>query len=264
MKIALISDIHAEFYRNQPNWLPPLPNNPDVLVLAGDIHVGKQLIPFIERISEALPNTHIVFIAGNHEFYRHYRRATLNSFRQAFMAHTKIHFLENSFVDIEDVRFIGATLWTGFPLHLPEHSQEQVMAYAKDTVSDFSLIAEDTGVVHAFTPEESKMLFEDSKAKIKEVLEQSNPDRCVVITHFPPAKQLLHPRFPPDKVSSYFTADCLDLIEKYQPAYWFYGHNHWSAKTNMGKTQLVSNQFGYPNEHSKMGFDFDPDFIVAL
>jgi len=39
MKIALVSDIHAEFYRNQPNWLPPLPNNSDVLVLAGDICV---------------------------------------------------------------------------------------------------------------------------------------------------------------------------------------------------------------------------------
>ena len=59
-----MSDVHAEFYRNELNWLPPLPDHPDVLVLAGDIHVGKALIDFVTRVSAALPNTHIVFIAG--------------------------------------------------------------------------------------------------------------------------------------------------------------------------------------------------------
>src|SRR6218665_550461 len=98
MKIALISDVHAEFYKNEPDWLPPLPENPDVLVLAGDIHVGKLLIPFIERVSKALPHTHLVFIAGNHEFYRQYRLATLSAYREAFVGYTRIHFLENDCV----------------------------------------------------------------------------------------------------------------------------------------------------------------------
>ncbi|EIK43190.1 metallophosphoesterase [Cellvibrio sp. BR] len=92
MKIALISDIHAEFYKNEPDWLPPLPENPDVLVLAGDIHIGKLLIPFIERVSKALPRTCLVVIAGNHEFYRQYRLSTLNAYREAFVEHTRIHF----------------------------------------------------------------------------------------------------------------------------------------------------------------------------
>jgi Icc-related predicted phosphoesterase len=264
MKIALISDVHAEYYRNQPNWLPPLPENPDVLVLAGDLHVGKSLIQFVEQVSHALPNTQIVFIAGNHEFYRQYRLATLNAYRAAFAEHEKIHFLENNYVDIAGIRFIGATLWTGFPLHLPDYTQEKVMAYAKDSVSDFSLIAEDTAAIQTFTPEMAKTLFSESKTKIEQILAESDPSKCVVVTHFPPAKQLLHPKFSPDMASSYFTADCLDLIERHQPAYWFYGHNHWSTQTTIGKTQLVSNQFGYPNERWKMGGDFYPELLLTL
>lgn len=112
------------------------------------------------------------------------------------------------------------------------------MAYARDTASDFDLIAEDGRNARAFNPTDVRILFEESKAKIRDILESSNPDKCVVITHFPPAKQLLHPRFSPDKVSSYFTADCLDLIQSYKSAYWFYGHNHWSMKTTIRKTQL--------------------------
>lgn len=265
MKIALISDIHAEFYKNESDWLPPLPENPDVLVLAGDIHIGKSLIPFIERVSMALPHTYLVVIAGNHEFYRQYRLATLKVYQEAFAGHTQIHFLENDYVDIEGIRFIGATLWTGFPLHSMQYTYEQVMSYAKDSVSDFSLIAEDSGdKVVVFTPEISKILFEESKAKITQLLAESDPKKCIVVTHFPPSKKLQHPKFTLDKVTSYFTADCADIIETYQPAYWFYGHNHWSSTSSIGDTTLVSNQFGYPNERWKMGGDFNPSLIIEM
>jgi len=259
-----MSDVHAEFYRGEPNWLPPLPDNPDVLVLAGDIHVGKSLIDFVQRISNALPTTHIVFIAGNHEFYRQYRKRTLKVYSEAFVGHNMIHFLENDYVDISGVRFIGATLWTDFPPHLPEHAPEKVMAYAKENMSDFSLIADESDTLKAFTPAIAKKLFDESKAEISKILAQSNPAKCVVVTHFPPAKQILNPLYPPDLATSYFTADCLDVVNIYQPAYWFYGHNHWSAQTSIGSTQLVSNQFCYPNERWKTGATFYPDCCILI
>lgn len=266
MKIALMSDIHAEFYRHETNWLPPLPDNPDVLVLAGDNHVGGQLIDFVARICDALPSTQIILIAGNHEFYRQYRLKTLAMYREVYANHKQVHFLENTSVDIEGIRFIGATLWTGFPPHLSEYSQEEVMKYAKENVNDFSLIADDTNVgkIEALTPERAKILFHESKNSISQMLMESIPAKCVVVTHFPPLMRLIHPKFPIDKVSSYFTSDCQDLIETYQPAYWFYGHNHWSSQIALGKTQIFSNQFGYPNERWKMGGVFDQNLIFQL
>jgi Icc-related predicted phosphoesterase len=233
-------------------------------VLAGDIHVGKSLIDFVQRVNGALPNTHIIFIAGNHEFYRQCRTTTLTIYREAFSSHKMIHFLENDYIDIDGVRFIGATLWTGFPLHSPKYTLEEVMTYAKDNVSDFSLIADETNPLKMFTPMIAKTLFNESKAEIIKILEQSNPKKCVVVTHFPPAKQVLHPLYPPDLVTSYFTTDCLDIINTYQPAYWFYGHNHWSDRTSIGSTKLVSNQFCYPNERWKTGCSFDPYCCVQI
>lgn len=265
MKISLLSDIHAEYYRSTLNWLPPLPDNPDVLVLAGDIHVGKGMIDLVTRISEKLPETHIVIVAGNHEFYRQYRVLTINTYKEAFANHDRIHFLENDYVDIGGIRFIGATLWTGFPLFDTGQSVDAIMAYVKEDISDFSLIADDSGTtVKAFTPEAARELFIESKAYIGSILKQSNPDQTVVITHFPPAMELRHPKFEIDMITSYFTADCLDLIQNYQPVYWFYGHNHWSLAKQIGKTMLVSNQFGYPGERERGGGGFAPNLIYEL
>lgn len=44
-------DIHGEFYRSNPEWLTPLPEDVDVLVLAGDIHIGKAAIELVSRVS---------------------------------------------------------------------------------------------------------------------------------------------------------------------------------------------------------------------
>jgi calcineurin-like phosphoesterase family protein len=48
----------------------PLPEDVNVLVLAGDIHIGKAAIELVSRISNALPDTIILFVTGNHEFYK--------------------------------------------------------------------------------------------------------------------------------------------------------------------------------------------------
>lgn len=266
MNVALISDIHAEFYRSEPNWLPPLPDNADVVVLGGDIHIGAALIDFVNRIAAALPECHLVVVAGNHEFYRQYRKKTLTLYRQAFIDNHRIHFLENDYVDINDVRFIGATLWTGFPLFDDRFTKDEVMAYAKDTVSDFDFIADDSdsGNIKAFTPEVAEKLFLESKSAIDTMLEQSDARRTIVITHFPPLQALRNPRFEIEKMTSYFTADCSEIVRKHRPAYWFYGHNHWSASADIDGTTFISNQLGYPNELWKTGGVFDRNLNISL
>ena len=60
MKIRILSDLHLEFFE----WTPP-PVEADVVVLAGDIHVG---VRGLEWAQARFPSTHIVY-AGNHEFY---------------------------------------------------------------------------------------------------------------------------------------------------------------------------------------------------
>lgn len=263
MKVAVLSDIHAEFYKND-DWLPPLPTEADVLVLAGDIAIGPQLEPVVSRISRALPNTDIVLIAGNHEYYRQPRQKTLKGFRQAFTSHPKIHFLENDYVDIQDVRFIGATLWTGFKLFDETDDRDYVKALIQSAVSDFRLIVEDGIIDKNFSPLNAEKLFNESCTFIESVLKTSDPAKTIVVTHFPPLPQLHHPSFPVDWLSSYFTADCSDLIKRYVPAYWIYGHNHWSHQEVIGRTHFVSNQYGYPNEAEEFMCNFDPELLITI
>jgi predicted phosphohydrolase len=111
MKIAYGSDIHWEFG-------PVQIDNPgaDVLILAGDLYpIGKMFKDelFDEFIKDlSLKFEHIICIAGNHEFYGSGWYKAITKLRQYFCRFGNIHFLEDEFIDIGDVRFIGSTLWT--------------------------------------------------------------------------------------------------------------------------------------------------------
>lgn len=264
MKIAVLSDIHSEFYHNDLDWLPPLPADIDVLVLAGDLAIGQGLQVIVNRIGDALPHIQIVLVAGNHEFYRQPRQKTLQSYREMFANNSRIHFLENDYVDIEGIRFIGATLWTGFKLHDETDDRNYVKAMIQSAVSDFRLIREEGIIDKTFSPTDSEKLFSQSCTAIESILKFSDSTKTIVVTHFPPMPHLHHPSFPIDWLSCYFTADCSELVKRYEPAYWIYGHNHWSHNETFGQTRFVSNQYGYPNEASEFMCNFNPDLVIEI
>ncbi len=63
MRLQILSDLHLEFGdRQRPRPLA------DVVVLAGDIHQGKAGLTWAKR---NFPNTPVIYVLGNHEFYRH-------------------------------------------------------------------------------------------------------------------------------------------------------------------------------------------------
>lgn len=263
MKIALLSDIHAEFYTSATNWLPPLPSDADVLVLGGDLHVGELVVELITRISKTLPNTHIVFVAGNHEFYGCNIDKITAFYRESFAANQQVHFLENDAVKIKGITFIGATLWTNFPVYRSGDTTQHLKVYAKDNIADFHriTIGDDN---RSFTPDDAVNKCIESKAFLDRTLSASNPKKTVVITHFPPTRELASPLFPVNPLTSYFTALCDDLIAQHKPKYWFYGHNHWSDNKKVGATQFVSNQLGYPQEGLRTGDSFTEKFFLQI
>jgi predicted phosphodiesterase len=100
MKSAIYSDLHCEF----ENWVPPLETaNADVVILAGDIHIGiKGLIWAREHFTQP-----IFYVPGNHEYSRsNYQK--LNQQLKENATELNIHLLIDSSVIIEDVLFIGS------------------------------------------------------------------------------------------------------------------------------------------------------------
>jgi Icc-related predicted phosphoesterase len=261
VKIFLISDIHFEFHNNV-DWLPPLPdvNQFDVLVLAGDIGHGPWLATGLRRLRRYFPAKPIVYVAGNHEYYRgNVTRSPVGD-----IGVENFHHLEKCSVELSGYKFIGTTLWTGFDC-LGSELIERAMHISKYSIADFMEIriaelSETNGVPLRIAPEYMRELFLQSKSWLDKELTHSDHDKTIVVTHFPPSREFRHGQIKEDVISAYFQSNCIDLIQKYQPALWLYGHNHWSDQQQCGKTRVISNQYGYPRE----GARYRPDLIIEL
>ena len=110
MKIRVLSDLHLEF----ADWSPP-PADADVIVLAGDIHIG---VRGLEWARQQFPATPIVYVAGNHEFYGGQMRQVTAALREA-ADRLGVHLLDADELVLGGARFLGATLWTDFAFTVP-------------------------------------------------------------------------------------------------------------------------------------------------
>lgn len=248
--IVLYSDTHIEFDEHA-HWSPEIPSDADVIVLSGDIGAGDRTIDFVKKLAKQHPDKHIIFLAGNHEYYGQNLPAQLKRYKTAFRSDPHVHFLENSEVEIYGVRFLGCTLWTDFTALEPD-IQAAKARYTASGINDFRLIMTDDGLI---TPEAMAHINAESVRWLEKELATEFLGKTVVITHFPPCKNLRHGQIPVDDLTPYFLNDLEWLIEKYRPAAWLYGHNHWSDDREMHGCRVVSNQLGYPFENRReIGF----------
>lgn len=249
MRIFAASDLHFEFHQNI-EWLPPLPDADtfDVLILAGDIGAGAYLGSALRRLRYKYPDKPIIFTVGNHEHYG----KNINRDIMARIDVPNVYYLENERVDLLGFHFLGSTLWTGFDC-LGEESCAEAMKLASKHVADFidirtAELSETNGVPQFITPDEMAALYHQARAWLIGELQTVDPQKTIVVTHFPPSRQYRHKDIAEDLISAYFQANCADIIEKFQPVLWIYGHNHYSDSHVFGKTRIISNQLGYPNE----------------
>jgi predicted MPP superfamily phosphohydrolase len=152
LRIAIASDLHFErgprplFFAEQV----------DVIVLAGDIAVGKQAADVAIEMAELYPETHVVWVAGNHESYDRDIDDLLELHQDICWEHPRVHFLENSAASIRGITFVGCTLWTDFSIY---GDPERAMATA-DRLTDFSVIKRDFD--RRFRPQDAAARFRTS------------------------------------------------------------------------------------------------------
>lgn len=252
MRIFLASDIHFEFHRDEPDWLPPLPEESeiDVLVLAGDIGTYTEAIKGIERILNYYVRVPIIYIAGNHEFYGFEIRQAFANLRTTYASHPRVHFMEQDSIELNGYRILGCTLWTGFDC-LDEKARKDLLLVGQHYLNDFKVIKLiQNGQKTKLTPTDMSNMYQQSRQWLESQLKDTDTEKTIVITHFPPGRIYRHMLIREEMVSAYFQANCQDLIDAYQPALWLYGHNHYSRVDHSCKTLLVSNQFGYPGEYT--------------
>jgi Icc-related predicted phosphoesterase len=253
MKLWVLSDLHLEY----ADLHEPLDiADADVCICAGDLmrYPANGVHWLGEHIAPSMP---VIFVAGNHEFYKGGVKECLEDGRAAAARFPNVHFLENDSVVIDGVRFVGATLWTDFRI---EGSPELAMMVAGDRMIDYRKISLQRSPWKRFTPETSYRMHQDSKNYIGETLAQPFDGETVVATHHLPSKASVPDRFRGDLLNAAYASDLTEIIEEGKPDLWVHGHTHDSCDYQIGDTRVLCNPRGYDDENRK----FDRHLVVEI
>jgi predicted phosphodiesterase len=251
MQLHILSDLHLEFQ----DWRPPS-TDADVIVLAGDIHVGTDGLSWGRT---NFPDSPIVYVVGNHEFYGSEMQSALVELRRAARSHD-VHLLDAEAVIIDGVRFLGATLWTDFELYGSEpRTVARAMAVAEQAMVDYRLIrCRESGML---TANDTRQIHQQQVGWLADQLATPFDGDTVVVTHHLPHANSVHAKYTGDALNPSFASDLSKLVRT--PAkLWIHGHTHESMDYVVAGTRVVCNPRGYlPHEPNQR---FAPEFVIDL
>ncbi|MEY2333601.1 metallophosphoesterase [Acidithiobacillus ferrianus] len=252
MRIAYASDLHLEFDSSLTLFTltglstPAVGTTADVLVLAGDVDtIPEYYTEFLRKLRLAYAGP-VIFVLGNHEYYHGIFPDDRQKYRDAIAHDRQAHLLENEAVIIQGVRFLGATLWTDF-------ASGKQMRNCRHMMSDFEVIhdglAPCKGVSGSITPETILKVHQDSIAWLDgQFTHHPHDGPTVVITHHAPSYKSQHPRFAGSPISGGFCSNQEHRIQRWKPDVWIHGHVHDPMNYRLGKTRVLCNPWGYPDE----------------
>lgn len=248
MKIQIISDLHQEFGSTELSF-----DHADVVVLAGDINLGTKGIDWIKS---KIPNKPVIYVLGNHEYYKGTYPKTLHKIKEAAKG-SSIFVLEDSYCDIEDIRFHGATLWTDFSIF---GNPVKYGMLCQPKMNDYNKIRRDPSYSKLRTIDTFK-IHQFSKLALMENLENSKGLKNIVVTHHAPSIQSAPEQYKNDPLTSAYASNLEDLIQEYQPLYWIHGHIHTPCRYMIGITEIICNPHGYIDEKYN---GYDKELIVEV
>lgn len=249
MKIHILSDLHLEFSN-----LPPPSAHSDVVILAGDIWKKEHGIHWARA---TWPDSEIIYVAGNHEFYGSERKSVLGKLRSA-AKEKAIHFLENDEIIINNTRFLGCTLWTDFQLYGAEMAEISTRA-GQYNLNDFRLIKEGDAL---FTPRDSIQLFQESVSWLKNKLTSADKQKTVVITHHLPSSASISEKYANDPLNPCFASN-IDYLFGMTDV-WIHGHTHDSFDYIEKNTRVICNPRGYVQYGQPENKKFNPEFVIEI
>ena len=284
MKIKVVSDLHLEFsdinIKNDEGC--------DVLILSGDIMVatdlhdhpepantadqtaianvtglGRKQISsqrfrdFLKRCSFQFP--HVIYVAGNHEFYHGKWNQSLITLSNECAKFPNVYFLEAGSKKIDDVTFIGGTLWTdmnkGDPVTL--HS-------VRDMMNDFRVIKKDLEGYTNLKPHDTVIRHRHMLGYIKTIVAERPDEKFVVVGHHAPSKLSTHEQYADQYLmNGAYSSDLSEFImDRPQIKLWTHGHTHHPFDYVIGETRIVCNPRGYEGYEPDSGWN--PNIVIEV
>lgn len=290
MKIALASDVHLEFGPIE------LTNDQgaDVLILSGDICIASELNDydangimgentrsakyheFFRRCAEQFP--HVIYIAGNHEHYHGDYALSIPRLKEKLAYIKNLYVLDKEAKCIEDITFIGGTLWTDMNKEDP-HTLYAIKKYMNDYINVNNsnnvvnyraevLIDKPVGMTDEeflalpreqlyrmefktrtakLSPEDTVVDHKAMLSKISDLISVDPQCKCVVVGHHSPSKLSTKPQYENDViVNGAYSSDLSEFILDHpQIVLWTHGHTHHTFDYLIGSTRILCNPRGY-------------------
>lgn len=249
MKIHVLSDLHTDV---EGFCIPD--TDADVVVLAGDIGMGVDAVSWAAEATDKP----VVFVPGNHEYYRQKGLDLPHRLRAAASPFPHIHVLMNTTAVVAGVRFLGTPLWTDMGLHGDAGLASRA---AEWRLSDYKLIRTTPGY-RKLCASDTRRWHSEAVAWLLEQLSTPFDGRTVVVTHHAPSARSLPPRFKNDILSAAYASDLDDLVEASGVKLWIHGHVHTSSDYLIGETRVVCNPRGY--DGLEPGEGFQSDWVVQI
>lgn len=279
MKISVASDLHLEFgdldIQN--------PDGADVLILSGDILVARDIThqdphnilgpeyrsnryhDFMQRCSEKFP--HVIYIMGNHEHYNGDFAKTEAHLKDVLGYLKNVYVLEKEVRVIDNVTFIGGTLWTDMnnsdPLtlyHMKSMMNDFVCVQNSNRMVSYKTYEQVNGVdnrerpmfkerVSRFSPEDAVEEHVKMKDYIQHIVQGRFDQKFVVVGHHAPSRLSTHPRYASETIMNGGYSSSLDefIMDHPQIRLWTHGHTHEDFDYQIGSTRIVCNPRGYVN-----------------
>lgn len=283
MKIKLVSDLHLEFSDinivNDQNY--------DVLILGGDIMIAQDLHDHMELPSYnmygALPDLgrkqervqrfrdffkrcsfqfpHVIYVMGNHEFYHGKFYAAIDYMRNECAKYPNIYMLEQDMKVIDDVVFVGGTLWTdmnkGDPLTM--HAIEGMM-------NDFRIIRNDKREFARMSARDVANRHARTLSYFRHVLSENKDKKCVIVGHHCPSKLSTHENYKDEYLmNGGYSSDLSEFIMDHpQVKLWTHGHTHHPFDYMIGETRIVCNPRGYESDGYSEDSGWNPNILLEI
>jgi predicted phosphodiesterase len=284
MKIKVVSDLHLEFsdinIKNDEGC--------DVLILSGDIMIAEELHDhpaadfnpyshgafaelgrkqqrvqrfrdFLKRCSFQFPHT--VYVAGNHEFYHGKWMRTIDVLRDECAKLPNVYFLERDCKKIDDVTFVGGTLWTnmnkGDPLTL--HA-------VRDMMNDFRIIKKEFEGYTNLKPHDTVIRHRQTLDYIKSVIAEKADEKFVVVGHHSPSFQSVSEQYKHETLmNGAYHSDLSEFIMDHpQIKLWTHGHTHHPFDYMIGETRVVCNPRGYESDGYSEDSGWNPNIVLEI
>ncbi|CAG0991567.1 hypothetical protein BURK2_02417 [Burkholderiales bacterium] len=217
----------------------------DLVIIVGDLATGTDGIAWAETSFAPKP---VVYVAGNHEFYRYEIDPLLRELHQRASRSSNVRFLENEQASFalrgQALRVLGCTFWTDYTLHGRLRRREMMEAAAQGLL-DHRRIRSHSG--QHFTPHDALARHQASRTWLEAKLALPFAGVTVIATHHAPLPLAISPQYQQDLLSPAFASDCSELLP-YQPAAWVWGHTHYNVDCQVEATRFFSYQWGYPGE----------------